>query len=144
MGTFGINPLEDDTALDWLIQIGKRAADSVVRALDAVSTNKRLIGDKKAAEALAAIELIRCSIVPKRRKKYERLFEVSGISIESLKETLSPTLINKAIHALEEIRKKSEIAAIWERDGQGKKWQKMIDGIKSDLLAYIETIAAEQ
>lgn len=146
MGSFGINPFEDDDAIDWLIKAGKDLPKSVNRTIDTAIAANRKITDTKASAALAAIELIRCAHDKKRFKKYSKLLLLSGAASSdvSLEPLMDRSLILKAISAIQKIYENSELSEIWQRDGQDKKWKKMCDGIRQDLQSYLADIGASK
>ena len=99
MGSFGVKPLENDDALDWLVRFAQSPLNSV---RDALSLKSRTTpSSSRAARAVAAAYLLSGK---RLTQKEMRVCIASGVNPEQLTIEADNKLLVKAITTLLEIR----------------------------------------
>ena len=129
MGSFGVKPLENDDALDWLVRFAQSPLNSVRDALSLKSGTTP--SSSRASRAVAVAYLLSGK---RLTQKEMRVCIASGIGPEQLIIEADPKLLRQAIATLLDIRADdSELRKEWRERGLESEWLKTIDLIVKSL-----------
>ena len=129
MGAWGVKPLENDGALDWLAEYHDDSdIERIFRKIQSYDRKLNDIPSFAGEEAIAA-----CWLLIDLHKPKKRLFR------KPLTITPKKVLIQSAINTLDLlITDRSELRELWDESGELSKWLASIDELTKSLQQLIE------
>ena len=141
MGAWGIKTFENDGAMDWLGDFMEQPSDK--RILDAFSAGPTIIqpgfigklmgknaesipGELDGDEVLAAAEVVATILGRPSTSNPDELKNPPTI-------TLSPTTVSKALAAIDEIMKDSNLKDCWEETDDFQAWKAEVEDLRTRL-----------
>ena len=141
MGAWGIKTFENDGAMDWLGDFMEEPSEQ--RILDTFSAQSTLIqpsflgklmgkkaesipGELEGEQVLAAAEVVASILGRPSRNNPDELKSLLSI-------TLSPTTVAKALAAIEEIMKASNLKDGWEETDDFQAWKAEVEDLCARL-----------
>lgn len=132
MGIWGINPFENDFALDWLASFGPndfRLIDRTLAGVAALTAADYLDADD-ACEVLAAAE---CLAAAGGQPAAQLPDEITTWVQENRPFSLKPAYLTMAQAAVARVRHNSELQALWAESDEYDTWQATLINLQQRL-----------
>lgn len=134
MGAWGVLGFENDKALDWVYELGKKDDTSeIIRALKKVTDlpADEYMDDRYCTEAIAASEIIAAM----NGKPLSYLPDSVKDWLEKHPGLYTPELVAIALPALDRITTESETKELWDDSKHAKEWYAAMDDLRARLKA---------
>lgn len=137
MGAWGINNLENDSALDWIADFAEKQSIDKIEGLftDAIEEDEPDVDLGSAV--LAAAELLAIAQGNEPEDYDNGIFEDHEIDLENIQEWLDADLINLTLIAVGKISEgtDSELRILWEEAGELDHWLHVVEDLKKRVKA---------
>lgn len=120
MGAWGHKSFENDSALDWLCDLGDAEPSLVSETLDAVgdAAEDAYVDVDEACAALAAAELVAAAL----GKGDDRLNKDAASWLKDSRAVVETVGAARARRAVERLFKSSELRKLWDENGANTEW----------------------
>ena len=135
MGAWGLGPLENDDACDWLADLGENGAKSIDEAFEDLldEAESECIDSGLGANAVAALEIL--SRIKEGSLSGDELLEASGVDLAGLKSAFTSNRQAQALKAAEVVlAENSELQQLWADADQLDEWTHGVQEIVKRLI----------
>lgn len=136
MGCFGLEPFQNDYALDLLAEVGEQGATKIRQSIQ--DLDDCFPDTRSAARLVAAAYLVVLSYQKESAKQHSKLLSASSVDLAAIAKKHDESIIQDLLIGIQRIDDpKCELYQEWRDAGLLKEWQSVLAGIavKLNLLS---------